>query len=506
MTTEQKTGSVTLVGAGCGRGLCTLAGLEAVKRAQSLVYDDLIDPALLSCCPEDARLIYVGKRSGRHSMSQPEINDVLIREAREGRDVVRLKGGDSFVFGRGGEEILALQEAGILYDIIPGVTSSVAVPEHLGLPVTHRGVARSFTVITGHTKDDSSENWEALARLDGTLVFLMGIQKLPEICKNLTEHGKAPETPASVLFRGYGIGEGRIDGTLADIVQKTEGKVLTPGIIVVGATAAMHLERTLRKPLEGCRVTICGSARFTDICRERLERDGAAARAAESIRIAPDPQEIPAAQEMMKYNWLVFTSRNGIRIFFDEMRRRKQDMRTLGGMRVACIGSGTAQELAEHGIYADFVPSEYTAQVLGRELPTVLKKDDRLLILRAENGSPMLERELEKAGVSYVNRAIYHTLSADEPKNPDAGFDGSGDLAEEQPAGNAGEYIVFASAGGVDAYLKSNAVPGGARIVCIGEYTAQRLSEYGYSDFLTAYPHSADGIAQCIIQDMKGGM
>ena len=529
LTTRQKTGHVILVGAGCGRGLCTLAGLDAIRSAESLVYDDLIDPALLAQCPESAVRIYVGKRSGRHSMTQDEINAVLISEARAGRNVVRLKGGDSFVFGRGGEEILALQEAGILYDIIPGVTSSVAVPEHLGLPVTHRGLARSFTVITGHTKDDSSENWQALAALDGTLVFLMGVERLGQICASLIEHGKASDTPAAILFRGYGTGEGRIDGTLADLPEKAAGRLLTPGIIVVGPTAAMHLERTLRRPLEGCRVTVCGSPRFIQICRERLEREGAQTDTRESIRIAPDPGNIPPVEEMKAYDWLVFTSRNGIAVFFDEMRRRRQDMRTLAHMKVACIGSGTADELAERGIYADFIPSDYTALALGRELPSVLKKEDRVLILRAENGSPMLSRELETAGVSYEDRAIYHTVPVSGDAT-DAGYVGTGDLGSELPMARKAdktnksderdensidadksargqhatdEYIVFASSGGVDAYLKDRDIPKSARIVCIGEYTAQRLGEHGYTQPLIAHPHTAEGITQCILEDIS---
>jgi uroporphyrinogen III methyltransferase / synthase len=499
MTQTEKTGQVILVGAGCGKGLCTLAGLKAIREAQSLVYDDLIDPELLAQCPEDAQLIYVGKRSGKHSMTQEEINKVLVAEAQKGRRVVRLKGGDSFVFGRGGEEILALQEAGIPYDIIPGVTSSVAVPEHLGLPVTHRGVARSFTVITGHTKDDSSENWEALAKLDGTLVFLMGVEKLSQICSKLMEYGKPIDTPASILFRGYGIDEGRIDGTLADLPAKTEGKLLTPGIIVVGKTAALHFERTLRRPLEGCHVTVCGSERFTDICCKELEGAGAQTDAAESIRIMPTPEAIPDADVLKTYDWLVFTSRNGIEIFFEELRRRKLDMRVLGGMKVACIGSSTADELADHGIYADFVPTDYTAVALGRELPEVLERGAKVLILRAQNGSAMLRTELDKAGVCYEDRAIYHTAASIEGAD-DKGFQGSGDLSEERTEG-ALSYIVFASASGVDAYLKDHNLPEGTKPVCIGEYTAQKLEEHGYTDYLTAYPHTAQGIRECIERD-----
>jgi uroporphyrinogen III methyltransferase / synthase len=205
---------------------------------------------------------------------------------------------------------------------------------------------------------------------------------------------------------------------------------------------------------------------------------------------------------MKEYDWLLFTSRNGIRIFFDELRRRRQDVRVLGGMKVACIGSGTAEELADHGIYADFIPTEYTALALGRELPAVLEKDARLLILRAENGSPMLQSELEKASVIYTDKAIYHTEAAGEGADDGRGFMGTGDLSSERSA-EMRDYIVFASSTGVDSYLKDHSISTGTKPVCIGEYTAERLEAHGYKDYLTAHPHTAQGITDCIIADVE---
>ena len=499
-------GQVILVGAGCGRDLCTLAGLKAIREAEVLVYDDLLDPALLQERAADARCLYVGKRSGRHSMRQEEINALLVQEAEKGHRVVRLKGGDSFVFGRGGEEVQALQAAGIPYALIPGVSSAVAVPEHLGLPVTHRGLARSFTVVTGHTKDDSTESWEALAKLEGTLVFLMGVHRLAEICQELIRHGKAKDTPASILFRGYGSDEERVDGTLETLPAEAAGKLRTPGIIVVGETAGLHFERTLRKPLEGKQIRVVGSEGFTTLCRERLLREGAAVDTVEAIRILPTPASIPAATELAGFDWLLFTSRNGIRIFFAELARRRQDLRCLSGLRIACIGSGTAEELAGHGIFTDFIPTEFTALALGQELPRLLHGGERLLILRAEKGSRMLNRALTEAGVDFEDRAVYCTQECVEAAEDNV-------FGQERPAnaqengyrdGASPDYLVFASAGGVEAYLRCHSIPAETLPVCIGEYTAERLAAHGYRRYLTARPHSAEGIADCILRHACG--
>lgn len=500
-------GQVILVGAGCGRELCTLAGLRAIREAEVLVYDDLLDPALLQEKSPNARCLYVGKRSGRHSMRQEEINALLVQEAKAGHRVVRLKGGDSFVFGRGGEEVQALQAAGIPYALIPGVSSAVAVPEHLGLPVTHRGLARSFTVVTGHTKDDSTESWEALAKLEGTLVFLMGVHRLSEICQALMRHGKAKDTPASILFRGYGSDEERVDGTLETLPERAAGKLRTPGIIVVGETAGLHFERTLRKPLEGKRIRIVGSESFTALCRERLLREGAAVDTVEAIRILPTPACIPDAAALTGFDWLLFTSRNGIRIFFAELARRRQDLRCLSGLRIACIGSGTAEELACHGIYADFVPMEFTALALGRELSGSLQGGERLLILRAEKGSRMLNQALTEADVDFEDRAVYQTEEVTEEGFADNAFrpESQANAQEDGQHGEAApDYLVFASAGGVDAYLRCHSIPTETLPVCIGEYTAERLAAHGCARYLTARPHSAEGIADCILKDVCG--
>lgn len=498
-------GSVTLIGGGCGPGLMTLRGIEELKKADTVVYDDLLDESVLSYVSDKAKLIYAGKRAGKHSMTQEEINSLLVELALSGRRVARLKGGDSFVFGRGGEEVMALKEAGIPHAVIPGISSAIAVPEHLGIPVTHRGLSRSFTVITGHTKDDTEEDWEALAGLSGTLVFLMGLSRLSHITGSLMEHGRSGDTPVSILSRGFSRDEQRIDGRLCDICELADRlKPKTPAIIVVGAAAGLHLEDTLgQSPLNGVRVLVTGSERFISNFAGELQRRGGYPMACPTISIRPMPEQIP--EGLRDYDWLVFTSRNGVDVFFSWLKNNRRDIRELSGLRFACVGSGTGDELKRHGIYADFIPSEYTAAALGRELPLVLKKGERVLVLRALEGSKELDRGLSDAGIDFEIRSIYRTVGLSETE-------------EDRKDIEQADYIVFASGSGVRSFfgrgrsacedakkLHSEAVKrlGGAMPVCIGEITAAELVALGITDYLSAEDHTVKGILKTIEEDLS---
>jgi uroporphyrinogen III methyltransferase/synthase len=481
----RQTGSVCLVGAGCGRDLITVKGLRAIRRAEVAVYDDLVDHSLLMETPEDCRWIYVGKRSGKHSMSQEAVSRLLVEEAQNGRRVIRLKGGDSFVFGRGGEEILALQEAGIPYEVIPGVTSSVAVPGHAGIPVTHRQTAQSFAVITGHSASDREENYRALAQLDGTLVFLMGLGRLPQITGELIRQGKPADTPAAVVSCGFEAGERRYTATLGTIAAAAAG-AQTPAVLVVGDTAGYHMEGTIRRPLQGIGVTVTGTPAFAGRLEPRLADLGADTEILPCLRIIPAADCIP--EDLTPYQWLVFTSGSGVEIFFEQLRLRKTDIRSLHMLKIACIGSGTAGCLERYGIRADFVPSEYTAECLGRELPGVLNPGDRVLILRAEQGSPDLNAGLDRAGIDYADTAVYRTCR--EPR-----------ILEGSRADR--DYIVFASASGVRAYFESYGSVGTSCPVCIGESTKRALMRYHAGRCLVPRIHTAEGLAEEICKDTE---
>lgn len=477
MENKEYTGRVCLVGAGCSAGLMTLEGLARLQEAQVVLYDALLDPAILGAIPAGAEAIPVGKRCGRHSLKQAEINALLVEKAREGKRVVRLKGGDSFVLGRGGEELQALQEAGIPCDVVPGVTSAVAVPEHLGIPVTHRGLSRSFTVVTGHTQNGDLEDWQALAELQGTLVFLMGLGQLPHICRQLQQHGKAPETPVSVLCGGYSARELRLDGTLATIEGIARNRAFAPAIILVGPVAALHLEGQKRPG-----VAVTGSRSFCGQVARALEPAGRSVTQVPVLEVEPLLDQLPPS--ILGFPWLVFTSRNGVRLFGKWLQQHSIDHRKLAGSWFAAIGEGTADELARLGFAADLVPETYTAEALGQALVKALAPGERCLLLRAEEGSPDLPRVLEEAGVAYEELPLYRI----RPIPPATG--GKQELAPG--------LMIFGSAKGVHTFLAQYTLAPGTWVLCIGPITARAARQEGIAEPACATVHSVAGLVQAL--------
>ncbi|MCR4892478.1 MAG: uroporphyrinogen-III C-methyltransferase [Lachnospiraceae bacterium] len=489
-------GSVTLVGAGCGHDLITIKGLKAIREADVLVYDDLIDMNLLSEVKPGAEKLYVGKRRDKHSEEQESINDILVRKAKEGHKVVRLKGGDSFVFGRGGEEILSFQEAGIPYAVIPGVTSAVAVPEHTGIPITHRGVAQSVTLITGHTATSKEENYNALAQLDGTLVFLMGLKNTKEITDKLMANGKNPDTPAAILSEGFTAREKRYNGTLKDIAEKAQ-EAQTPAILVVGDTADYHMERTIRGPLDGVSINVIGTDQFVGKLSGKLDDLEADVRSFPCLKVSTVTEGIEAllkeeglqeGKGSLPYHWILFTSANGVSSFFQYLFSQKIDIRILKDVKFACIGAGTGDKLWEYGIRTDFEPTKYTARVLGQEIVSHIKEGEKALILRAENGSPDLAEELTKANISFKDVIIYRTSQEDGVLVK---------LREDV------DYTVFASGYGVETYFKENSLGENTTPVCIGPTTEKALRKYYDKNYLVATDHTADGIVETILSDRQ---
>ncbi|MEO6196698.1 MAG: uroporphyrinogen-III C-methyltransferase, partial [Dehalococcoidia bacterium] len=385
------TGKVYLVGAGPGDpGLITVAGLERIKDADVIVYDRLIGQTLLAHALADAELIYVGKiPTPTQTQDQEAINQLLVEKAREGKRVVRLKGGDPFVFGRGGEEAEALREAGIPFEIIPGVSSAVAVPAYAGIPVTHRGLATSFAVITGHedpTKPESAIDWAGVARGADTLIFLMGIKNLPDIVQQLTAHGRSPETPVAVIQQGTTPEQHTVTGTLADIVAIVQNAgIKPPAITVVGEV--VRLRDTVswfeNRPLFGKRVLITRTRRQASTLARLLAEEGAITVELPSIEIEPikDRKAIEAGIDRLRsgdYDWAGFTSANAVDLFFEILAARGLDARAFGASRVFAIGPATANLLAEHGITADLVPDEYVAEAVIEAIEPHLEAQDRV--------------------------------------------------------------------------------------------------------------------------------
>ena len=479
-------GKVWIVGAGSEAGLITVKGLEAVRRAQVVVYDDLLDHALLEQAPAGCELICVGKRKNSHKKEQEEIHELLIDRARRGLRVVRLKGGDPTVFGRGGEEALALEKAGIPYEMVPGVSTCISAPEHFGIPVTHRGAASSFTVVTGHGAGKTAESFTTLARLKGTLVFMMGHSKAGEIAEGLIKAGMDPETPVSVLSRAYMPDEKRVDGALGNLGDIAE-KVQAPAVIVIGKTASMHLkspeitgEETSASDYfsKNAQPTalIVGTRSFTRKVAAALREDGAAAIEFPCVEVIPQTEEIPKEKELKEYDWLVFTSANGVRIFLEEIDRRREDIRNFAKAKIACIGPGTAAALEEARLYADLIPEVYTTEALAEALTRNVRVGEKVLILRAAEGNPLLTNKLENEKIPYKDCAVYRTQYIQ---------------SETQDA----DLIIFGSAGGVRAFLENNEL-GSMQPLCIGALTAAELERLTGKKAVTPDSCSVEGIRQ----------
>lgn len=483
-------GFVYLVGAGCGEAdLITVRGAKLLKTCDCLVYDDLIAPELLSMVKSGCETIYMGKRSGAHSAPQGEISRKLVELAKEGRTVVRLKGGDPFVFGRGGEEILALQEAGIGFEPVPGISSCIAVPATVGIPVTHRGLARSFHVITGHTADTENslpENLENLAACEGTLVFLMGLKNLEAIAKALIHYGKAPATPAAVVSGADRAHPQAVRGTLSDIARRVqESGISAPAVIVVGQTAGLNLSVEQHLPLLGSTVGLVG----TDAVTARLSAGLKALGADVKLLLRSEVTALPFSPELCldgRPHWVVFTSSNGVREFFNRLRGEKTDMRRLSPLRFAVIGKATGQTLEEFGICPDLIPEEATSHGLGLALQGAVKAGEDVLLYRSVRGSGELPEMLEEKGIRYVDVPTYDLVPRVQMgANPEKA-----------------DYLAFSSASGVEMFTECfGAIPQQTRCVSIGAVTAAALERCGVTDYLTASEISAGGIMQAILED-----
>ncbi|MBR4283979.1 MAG: uroporphyrinogen-III C-methyltransferase, partial [Anaerotignum sp.] len=459
----------------------------------------LVAQKLLEETKQDCELIFVGKRYGKHSLPQNETNALLIEKAKEGKMVVRLKGGDPFVFGRGGEEVLALQAENIPYEVVSGVTSSIAVPAAAGIPVTHRKVARSFHVITGHTAADGettlTENLDVLAKLEGTLVFLMGLHHLEEICDGLMKGGKNTETPAAVISKGTTPQQKIVRANLGELAEKVrKAELEAPAVIVIGDTAGLDFAGTIPRPLYGVKIGVTGTKSITRKLRDKLEELGAAVTEMDYSTIVPYRENARLEEELRKiseYHWAVFTSPNGVAIFFDYLKKLKYDVRKLAHLQFAVIGTGTAAALEKRGIYASFLPEKYDVESLAKGLCDTVKKDEKILILRAEQGSEVLTEVFDDAGMTYTDVKIYDIL-VDEEKRRSAN-----EKAKEM------DFITFASGSGVRGFLENGgSIPVGTKAVCIGSSTAKMLKKYGDYEKITAETFNVDGVVDIILKDV----
>ena len=525
-------GKVYLVGAGPGDPeLITLKGLSIIKQSDCIIYDRLAGDELLSYAPADCRQIYVGKEPGMHYRKQDEINEILVECAGKYERVVRLKGGDPFVFGRGGEEIEALIEAGIDYEVIPGITAAIAVPECAGIPVTHRETARSFHVITGHTKvrNNASDylneavcekihdnktvkavadetligiDFPNLAHQEGTLVFLMGLSNLKSIADNLMANGKPEYTPAAVISDGTTIYEKQVRGTLADIADKVKkAELSSPAVIVIGETAIWNPERNVPTDSSKIRVGVTATPSLYHRLRSTFSKAGIPVVSVCEMEVVPDQSMMnylgeiirgdKKGEELTTYTWIVFTSQNGVRLFFERFRRENGDYRILSAVKFAVLGSGTKNTLMQYGFHADFVPSRYTIRAFCEEFSEMLTDKDKVLIPRAQQGSEELYDYQDRWPGESTTLSIY---------------DVKGRATRHMQRIDELTHLIFASASGVAAFMQElnksgQTLPDNIKTVCIGEITAAKLSEYGRGADVIASIHDTEGLLMAICSE-----
>jgi len=417
-----KKGIVYLIGAGPGDpGLITVKGLSCLQRADVVVYDRLASPRLLALASPDAELIYVGKSPGKHAMRQAEINRLLVELARQGRVVARLKGGDPFVFGRGGEEAQELAENGIDFEVVPGISSALAAPAYAGIPVTHRRLTSTLAIITGNedsTKEDTDIAWEKIATGAGTLVFLMGMSNLTHICERLVRHGRPEHTPVALVRWGTRPEQETLVGTLRDIAARAEETgFANPAVIVVGEVVGMRdkLMWFERRPLFGKRIVVTRSREQASALSRAIEELGGEAWEFPVIKITA-PQDwgpVDAAIEALDtFDWVIFTSVNGVRYFFERLRHRKRDVRDLKGTNICAIGPKTKEALEQYGLIVEYVPEEFRAERLAEGLADRVR-GQRVLLARADIARDVLPQLLTAAGADVAAVSAYSTVLED---------------------------------------------------------------------------------------------
>lgn len=502
-------GKVYLVGAGPGDyRLITLKGLSCIKQADVIVYDRLADERLLRYAKPEAELVYVGKAASRHTVRQEDINRLLAERATAGDTVVRLKGGDPFVFGRGGEEALYLRQQGLAFEVVPGVTAAVAVPAYAGIPVTHRGLAASFTVVTGHedpTKATSQLRWQHLAGSGDTLVFLMGVENLPGIVEELLRYGRSADTPAALIRWGGRPEQMVVSATLATVADEAARRnVQPPAVLVVGAVAALRQQLAWfdTKPLFGRTVLVTRAREQASTLTTALEELGAACIETPVIRLVPPVDSGPlerAIRELSRYDWVIFTSANGVRFFWQYLRQCGLDARAFARTRLAAIGVGTAAALAAYGLTADVVPAEFRAEELAAALAGEDLTGRRVLIPRAAVARDVLPTMLAERGAQVTVVEAYTTTMADT------------DAAQLQELLRRGgiDVVTFTSSSTVANLLRLLGPQGvsalaGVKVACIGPITAAAAAAHGLSVTATAERYTIDGLVQAIV-DMYGG-
>jgi uroporphyrinogen III methyltransferase/synthase len=495
-----------LVGAGPGdAGLITVKGRQCIEKSDVIIYDYLASPTLLKHAPKTAEKIYVGKKGGDHTLSQDEINALILEKAKANSIVCRLKGGDPFIFGRGGEEAEVLAAKGIPFEIVPGVTSAIAAAAYAGIPLTHRKLTATLAFITGHEdphKEESNIDWESLAKGIGTLVFFMGVKNLPDITQKLIANGKSPETPVALIRWGTTPGQVTVTGTLDNIAEEVKRAGLkAPAIIVIGEV--VNLRQTLKwyenRPLLGKRIVVTRAREQASNLVDQLTGLGADCLEYPTIKIVPAADDKPlrdAIVRLSEYKWIVFTSVNGVKYFFDQLFEMGKDARALGHLSTAAIGPVTAERLLAYGIKSDIIPENYRAE----SVVDVFRKQDlkgqKILLPRAKDARPVLPVELRKMGAEIDEVPVYLT----EKVQDDA------DQLIGQLESKTIDMITFTSSSTVRNFRalvppeRFKKLMDGITIAAIGPITEDTAKDLDFDVHITAESYTIPGLCEAILE------
>jgi uroporphyrinogen III methyltransferase/synthase len=504
----RRKGKVYLVGAGPGDpGLLTLKGQTCLSRADVIVYDNLANRAFLAYAPDKAEQLYVGKEAGRHTLPQEAINRLIVGKALEGKEVVRLKGGDPFIFGRGGEEAQELVKAGVPFEVVPGVTSAIAVPAYAGIPLTHRDHTATVAFITGHEdplKDQSDIAWEKVATGVGTLVFLMGVGNLGQIAETLMKFGRSPQTPVAVIERGTVAGQRTLTADLATIAERAvEEGIRPPAIIVVGEVVALRQELNWfeSRPLFGKRIIVTRAREQASGFLQQLTGLGAECIEFPTITVAPPAHWGPldeAVETIDRFDWLVFTSVNGVEYFLQRLAYKGKDVRDLKGVRIGAIGPKTAEAWRKRGIRPDLVPPEYRAEAVVEAFRGLSVGGMRILLPRAAQAREVLPEELQKMGAEVHVVEAYRTVRPEGDRTLVARMLEKGEI----------HLVTFTSSSTVLNFVEMFE-PDRARlqewmtqvtVACIGPVTAKTAEAQGFRVKVVPTEYTIEGLTAAIIQ------
>ena len=501
-----KKGKVYLTGAGPGaKDLISIKAIEKIKIADVVIYDYLANKKFLDFAKEEAEIIYVGKQGGCHTLSQEEINQLIIKKAKEGKVVVRLKGGDPCIFGRGGEEAEELIKEGIPFEIIPGITAASAASSYAGIPLTHRDYTASVAFITGHEREDteySKIHWDKIATGIGTIVFYMGVKNLPYIVENLIKNGRSPDTPVALIRWGTMPYQETVTGTLSTIVQIVKERDLKPpAIIVVGEV--VKLREKLRwfdnKPLFGKKIIVTRAREQASSLVEILEEEGAHVIEFPVIEIV-EPEDYSQLDEAIanikRYDWIIFTSVNGVKFFLNRLKFHKKDVRVLDGIKICAIGPKTAKMFENFGIYPDFIPEKYQAEYIIEGLQKIGIKDKRFLLPRAKVAREILPKKIRELG------GIIDVITVYETKMPDTNKSEVIELLKNEKI----DYITFTSSSTVKNFIEmidgKIEILKNVKLVSIGPITSDTIRSFNLEPSIEAEKYTIEGIKQAILKDI----